>query len=474
MSAPPAPPPQAAVRRLRGPARLAIGAVLLTLAAVIASAALVLRGQLRAQILSRDAALLAGLARFIAATDPAAQALGPDADPADRNFALLPGIARFDGVLAARLFEADGAFAASIPDDVTLRTLGGDELAALRAQRPVVRFDRRAALGEVFIGGGSDLPRRAPLRTVLVPLAGPDGRLSGAVELVLEGHSVAAEFAVLDRRLAMQAASVFLVSGAAAGGVLAWAFARLARRTAALQQANAELARQTRAAAVGAVAAHLMHSLKNPLAGLRSLADTTPASGPEREEAVAAARRMETLIHRVTGILREEADGLAYEVTLAEVFEDLRRQFAGPARRGGVALAMAPPAAATLDNRTANLLGLALANLVQNALEAAGPGRRVAVAAVSSGDTLAVEVSDDGPGLPEAVRARLYTPVTSTKPGGAGIGLALSWQLLHHAGAALELIESSAAGTRFRVRLTVTGAERRTPHAAQPASAVAA
>ncbi|HMO65254.1 MAG TPA: hypothetical protein PKE47_08555, partial [Verrucomicrobiota bacterium] len=222
MSATPVSLPRAAARRPRGPAWLAVGTVLLTLAAVIASAALVLRGQLRAQILHRDAALLAGLASFVASTDPAVLALGADADPADRNFALLPGIARFDGVLAARLFEADGTFAASIPDDVTVRTPEPEDLAALRALRPVVRFDPQAALGDVFIGGGSDVPHRAPLRHVLVPLTAPDGRLSGAVELVLEGHSVAAEFAVLDRRLATQAAGVFLLSGAVAAGVLAW------------------------------------------------------------------------------------------------------------------------------------------------------------------------------------------------------------------------------------------------------------
>lgn len=474
MSASPAQRPRAAARRPRGPAWLALAAVLLTLAAVIASAALVLRGQLRAQILNRDAALLVGLARFIAATDPAVLALGADAEPEDRNFALLPGIARFDGVLAARLFEANGTFAASIPDDVTLRALATEELAALRAQRPVVRFERQAALGDVFIGGGSDVPRRTALRTVIVPLPGTDGRLGGAVELILEGHSVAAEFSVLDRRLAAQAAGVFLLSGAAVAGVLGWAFTRLARRTAALQQANAELARHARAAAVGAVTAHLMHSLKNPLAGLRSLADTASASDLDRKDAVAAARRMETLIQRVTGILREETDGLAYEVALAEVFEHLQRQYAAPARRGGVALEFTAPAAAMLDNRTANLLGLALANLVQNALEAAGPGRRVGVFAVSVGEALVIEVSDNGPGLPEAVRARLYTPVASAKPGGAGIGLALSWQLLHHAGATLELVKSSAAGTRFRVRLPTVGAEGSTAHAAQPASAVVA
>ncbi|MFN0066312.1 MAG: sensor histidine kinase [Limisphaerales bacterium] len=448
--------------------------MLLLLAAVIAIAAAVLRAQLRAQILGRDAELLAALARFVAATDPTVQALGAAADPVDRSLAILVSIAKFDGVLAARLFDARGAFVASLPEDVTERTLAEAELAALRSRRPLVEFTADAELTGVFVGGGGrDVPRRAPLRTVSVPLPAADGSLEGVAQLVLQGHDVAAEFAVLDRGLALQAGGVFFVSGAVAAGVLAWAFARLARRTIALQQANAELARNARAAAVGAVAAHLMHSLKNPLAGLRGLTDCASASDLDRGGAAAATRQMETLVRRVTGILREEADGLAYEVPLSEVLDDLRRQFDAAALGGGVALVFVVQADPRLDNRTANLLGLALANLVQNALDAVGPGRRVTVSALPVADATHVEVADDGPGLPESVRGRLFTPVRSTKEGGSGLGLALSWQLLHHAGATIELVPESAGGSRFRVRLPSAvpriGPE---PHAAPASPAV--
>lgn len=461
-------------RRPRSPAWPAIGSVLLLLAAVIAGAAGMLRSQLRAQILGRDAELLRAFARFVAETDASVQALGTAADPLDRNLAILVSIAKFDGVLAARLFDANGDLVFSLPGDVTDRPLSAADLATLGGLRPVVRFEPDADLAEVFVGGGgSDVPGRAPLRTVTVPLAAPDGTLGGVAQLVLQGHTVAADFAVLDRRLAAQAGGVFLLSGAAAAGVLAWVFARLARRTAALQQANAELARNARAAAVGAVTAHLMHSLKNPLAGLRGLAEGPPASDLEREGAAAATRQMETLVHRVTGILREEAEDLAYEVPLAELFDDLQRQFAAAAQRGGITLAFIAGTNPVLDNRKANLLGLALANLIQNALDAAGLGRRVTVAAAAVAGATQVEVSDDGPGLPEAVRERLFTPVRSSKERGSGIGLALTWQLLHHAGATIELAQTSGEGTRFHVRLSSAARPAApTPHAVHPTPAV--
>ena len=62
-------------------------------------------------------------------------------------------------------------------------------------------------------------------------------------------------------------------------------------------------------------------------------------------------------------------------------------------------------------------------------------------------------VTDQGPGLPAAVQAALFTPVTSTKAGGTGIGLALSGQLARHLGAELGLVRTGADGTEFCLRL---------------------
>jgi C4-dicarboxylate-specific signal transduction histidine kinase len=62
-------------------------------------------------------------------------------------------------------------------------------------------------------------------------------------------------------------------------------------------------------------------------------------------------------------------------------------------------------------------------------------------------------VEDGGAGLPEAVRGKLFQPCTSTKPGGSGLGLALSYQLAQQAGGRLELRRSDLQGTSFRLVL---------------------
>jgi two-component system sensor histidine kinase HydH len=69
------------------------------------------------------------------------------------------------------------------------------------------------------------------------------------------------------------------------------------------------------------------------------------------------------------------------------------------------------------------LIEQALVNLVLNAAEATGGTGRVLVRVEEQGDTLRLEVHDDGPGLDDAVRARLFQAFVTTKPEGTGLGL---------------------------------------------------
>lgn len=97
---------------------------------------------------------------------------------------------------------------------------------------------------------------------------------------------------------------------------------------------------------------------------------------------------------------------------------------------------------------------LVLKNLIQNAAEAAPRGGVIRLrGAAGADDSLEFQVEDEGPGLPEPVRARLFEPCVSTKPGGSGIGLALSHRIALQAGGRLELVRSAPGGTCFRLVL---------------------
>ena len=73
-----------------------------------------------------------------------------------------------------------------------------------------------------------------------------------------------------------------------------------------------------------------------------------------------------------------------------------------------------------------------------------------------------IDIADDGPGLPEAVRADLFRPFAgSMRRGGTGLGLAIARDLMVAHGGDIELVETGPAGTTFRL----------TPAARRPAAA---
>jgi len=103
-----------------------------------------------------------------------------------------------------------------------------------------------------------------------------------------------------------------------------------------------------------------------------------------------------------------------------------------------------------------DLLKQALLNLIRNSVEAIPDGRsgtvrlRV-VAKPEKGVTISVE--DDGPGLPEPVRAKLFSPFVTTKAAGSGLGLPISKKIAESLGGTLRVSGVAPQGTRAELCL---------------------
>ena len=94
-------------------------------------------------------------------------------------------------------------------------------------------------------------------------------------------------------------------------------------------------------------------------------------------------------------------------------------------------------------------------NLVRNAIDATAGGSNSAEVTVTlrpAGAEMVLDISDNGPGVPAEIRARLFTPFTTTRTDGTGLGLALSQRLAERAGGEIALVDSDAGAT-FRVVL---------------------
>jgi signal transduction histidine kinase len=143
---------------------------------------------------------------------------------------------------------------------------------------------------------------------------------------------------------------------------------------------------------------------------------------------------------------------------LSELLESTRQRVGDLARAAGVDVRVHPATDFTLPARTANIAGLILANLLQNAIEASPRGSIVTIDAASREQRLEIRIADAGAGIPPAVQERLFRPVASGKRRGGGVGLAISRQLARHVSGELELEQTGPAGTVFRLRLPVVAA----------------
>jgi signal transduction histidine kinase len=435
------------------------------LAATIAWSALHLRQHIRAQIASRDGETLDAVAAMQYLDDKTSgDTIEPLTDPGEQ-IQLVLKISRLRNVLGVRLFSPEGEFVNAFPAYITEATLPAEDLASLRALKPVSHFIPRARLEEHDLLAETNSAPVALLE-VNIPLREEGtAQLAGLAQFLMNGTSIAREYAELDRHLALQSALAFLVGGSILAAGLALAFRRvqranrlLAERTSSLLQANRELALAAKTSAVGAVTSHLIHGLRNPLTGLRSFVHdhaVAPGNGGDEDWqlAVATTERMQSLINRVVRVLQEEPEAARYEVTLAELVEMLSRKLQLAAAAAGVTFQTGVAPAGALSNHEADLVLLIIENLVQNALDATPAGKAVRLAVCAEGDRVVMEVVDEGPGLPPEMQARLFTPCTSPKKGGSGIGLAISQQLAKHLGAELCLKHTSSKGCTFRLTL---------------------
>ncbi|CAH0219925.1 Sensor protein ZraS [Massilia sp. Bi118] len=160
-------------------------------------------------------------------------------------------------------------------------------------------------------------------------------------------------------------------------------------------------------------------SLVDFVASYRSLSNV-PAARPERV-------RLDALFERVSALV-------------------------GPAwrARGGEVHFSVEPASLELMADPGQL-EQALINLLKNAFEATGggPGQAWVAARLVRGARLRIEVSDDGPGVPEGLAAHIFTPFFTTKKQGGGIGLAMVRHLVHENGGTVRHARSVGRGARF-------------------------
>ena len=426
-------------------APLALTMIVLVFGGVVGIASFQLRKDLRERVVQRYADIWGPISKFQLERGMNDELLG-GLELEDTIVYSLMEAQEIDGALGVQVFDWQGRYLAGVP--------AGIDDADLDFERSG-RLDESVPWGRFLAANGSD--RSQSELELMVPIFSEDGEEFGVVvRYLMEGDLVAEEFGAIDEKLFKQALWAFLGGTLLVSAVFLWSFWKLRQarkeielRVQRLATANAELAMVAKTSAIGAVASHLIHGLRNPLAGIREhmASDGKGLESDDWDDARQATKRMQSMINEVVDVLRNEDMDALETLTGGEIGAYLKHKYGEIATENGLDFGLSIRGEVTMSARDGNIAKLIVSNLVENALDATSAGGEVEVRIEAGEGKLDFTVLDTGSGFSEIARKNLFNPITTAKTSGAGIGLAISQQLARHIGAALELVRSSSSGT---------------------------
>jgi two-component system sensor histidine kinase HydH len=225
-----------------------------------------------------------------------------------------------------------------------------------------------------------------------------------------------------------------------------------------LKNAEAQVRRSERLAALGQLTAGLAHELRNPLGTIKGSADMLEQNLPHGD---AIARELAGFISsevdRTNSLVSRFLDfARPLELRLAEAnLGDLLRRAAAAAARDAEAhrVRIEIEGDPILFDFDAELLERVFVNLILNAVQASSAGGSVRVEWRNEGGEAIVEVTDQGSGIEPDKLESIFNPFFTTKASGTGLGLAIVSKIVDEHGGKIEVASIPREGSTFRVRL---------------------
>jgi signal transduction histidine kinase len=228
-----------------------------------------------------------------------------------------------------------------------------------------------------------------------------------------------------------------------------------------LQKTHRELLDAERLATIGRMASSISHDLRHSLAAVMANAEFLCESNltpGQREDLYAEIRiavdqmtdlidsllefsRTRESLHPSYGDIRSAVDRAVQGVKAHPEFQRIRIRISGEGSTEG-----------WFDFKK---LERAFLNLLLNACEVVPPGSgKIDIGLRRQGESLEIRIEDNGPGIAEAVRDRLFEPfVSHGKENGTGMGLTVVQKILQDHGGDVAVEQTSASGTTFRINI---------------------
>jgi signal transduction histidine kinase len=227
-----------------------------------------------------------------------------------------------------------------------------------------------------------------------------------------------------------------------------------------LQQHQRELIRAEQLSAVGQLAASVAHEVRNPLTGIKLLVEAAlrsknskPLNLEDLEMIHREVARLEQTVQGFLNFARPPTPQLA-TCDLREIVRGAADLVGARARQIKVELAVRAPQEPVPVRVDRGQMETVLVNLFMNALDAMPQGGRLEVDLADLGESgVRLSVADTGTGIAPQVAARLFTPFTTTKPTGTGLGLTTSGRILETHGGSISASNRAEGGACFVVTL---------------------
>jgi signal transduction histidine kinase len=236
-----------------------------------------------------------------------------------------------------------------------------------------------------------------------------------------------------------------------------------------VQELERERAVGEQLAATGRMAARVAHEINNSLAGIKSSFQLVKGAVSPSHRYFEYVDRIEGEIAHIALVVRQIAElyrpnqGEESELELRDEVNDVTALLESTRRKRGVELRSTLPRASRVVLPEGFLRQIVF-NLAQNAIDASPPGGLVEIIARLDGSEIQISVSDQGKGISEKERERVFTPFYTTKSGnersGLGLGLCVSRSLVRAMGGLLDFRAAPGGGTEFFVRLPRRGISR--------------
>jgi len=225
-----------------------------------------------------------------------------------------------------------------------------------------------------------------------------------------------------------------------------------------------EILRSNRLEAWGEMARQVAHEIKNPLTPIQLTAEHLRAVAENNDPNLAkiVTIAVENILRQVVTLRETSKEFGDYAslrtvqrkpLPLRKLLEEIASSYADSSERGIDFHAEIQPSTPESFSGDARLLRGAIANLIENAFQAA-PGGHVRLASYGVDSKVVVSVDDDGPGVAPEVLSKIFDPYFSTKSSGTGLGLAITRKAIEEHGGSVHA-ENLNPGFRISIELPV-------------------